>query len=58
MVSNKDDMGYISSTLQQFGDVTSLVTNCTKNQVMALDVQILTLSMFYKLSQLAVQTSQ
>jgi hypothetical protein len=33
MAPNKDDIDFLASTLLQFGDVTGLVTNCTKSQV-------------------------
>jgi hypothetical protein len=36
MVPNKDDINYLSSILQQFGDVTGLVTNCIKSHVAAI----------------------
>jgi hypothetical protein len=33
MAPNKDDINFLASTLHHFGDVTDLVTNCTKSQV-------------------------
>jgi hypothetical protein len=33
MAPNKDDIDFLASTLLQIGDVTGLVTNCTKSQV-------------------------
>jgi hypothetical protein len=36
MVSNKDDINYLASTLLNIGDVTRLVKDCTKRQVAAI----------------------